>query len=141
MGSGQRRDPRGGRLPAGRRLHDAAAGIRAFESYFVVFRKPIAADAAGKAERNFPKLAPVQTLAGPWTVQFDPQWGGPASVEFPELVSWTKRPEEGIKFYSGKATYRKTFDLDGRVEAADRSDSASGCSSIWAASSTSPKCV
>jgi hypothetical protein len=83
-----------------------------FESYFVVFRKPIAADARGQSRSNFPKLAPLQNLAGPWTVQFDPRWGGPASVEFPELVSWTKRSEEGIKFYSGKATYRKTFDID-----------------------------
>ena len=94
--------------------------IAPFESYFVVFRKPIAADAIGKAKRNFPKLSSVQNLAGPWTVHFDPRWGGPASVEFPELVSWTKRPEEGIKFYSGKATYRKRFDLDAKAAAAVR---------------------
>ena len=67
---------------------------------------------------ELPKLSSVQTLAGPWTVEFDPRWGGPASVEFPELVSWTKRPEEGIKFYSGKATYRKT--LRSRSESGDR---------------------
>jgi hypothetical protein len=94
-----------------------------FESYFVIFRRPIAADAAGKAERNFLKLAPQQKLAGPWSVRFDPDWGGPASAEFPELVSWIKRPEEGIKYYSGKATYQKTFDLDG--EAADAATSGS----------------
>jgi hypothetical protein len=87
-----------------------------FESYFVVFRKPIAANVIGTAKRNFPKLSPVQNLTGPWTVHFDPRWGGPASVEFPELVSWTKRPEAGIKFYSGKATYRKQFDLDPKAE-------------------------
>jgi hypothetical protein len=94
-----------------------------FESYFVVFRKPIAADAAGKAKRNFPKLASVQTIAGPWTVHFDPPWGGPAAVEFPELVSWTSRPEQGIKFYSGKATYHKQFDLDAEAAAAVRDGS------------------
>ena len=89
-----------------------------FESYFVVFRKPIARDAIGRAKSNFPKLSSVQDLSGPWTVQFDPRWGGPVSVEFPELVSWTKRPEEGIKFYSGKAIYRKQFDLDAKAQAA-----------------------
>ncbi len=91
-----------------------------FESYFVVFRKPIARDAVGTAKRNFPKLSPGQNLAGPWTVHFDPRWGGPASVEFPKLISWTRRPEPGIKFYSGKATYHKQFDLDAKAAAAVR---------------------
>jgi hypothetical protein len=91
-----------------------------FESYFIVFRKPIAANAVGSSLRNFPALSTAQTLAGPWTVQFDPRWGGPASVEFPELVSWTTRSENGIKFYSGKATYRKTFDIDQKVKVEGR---------------------
>ncbi|MHC4799872.1 MAG: glycosylhydrolase-like jelly roll fold domain-containing protein, partial [Planctomycetota bacterium] len=50
-------------------------------------------------------------MSGPWTVKFDPEWGGPESVVFDKLQDWTKRPEEGIKYYSGKATYHKTFDL------------------------------
>jgi hypothetical protein len=50
-------------------------------------------------------------ISGPWTVQFDPAWGGPASCAFDSLVSWTQRPEDGIKFYAGTATYCKTFDL------------------------------
>ena len=44
-------------------------------------------------------------------MSFDPKWGGPERAEFPELISWTQRPEQGIKYYSGKATYRKTFEL------------------------------
>jgi len=51
------------------------------------------------------------TLAGPWEVQFAPGWGAPPSVTFDTLTDWTRRPEEGIKHYSGKAVYRKTFDL------------------------------
>jgi hypothetical protein len=44
-------------------------------------------------------------------VHFDERWGGPASVEFSQLEDWTKRPEEGIKYYSGSATYVKQFDM------------------------------
>jgi hypothetical protein len=83
-----------------------------FESYFVLFRKPIAATAVGNGPRNFPKLTPAQEITGSWNVTFDPRWGGAGSVEFSELISWTKRAEEGIKYYSGTATYRKTFDVD-----------------------------
>jgi hypothetical protein len=53
-------------------------------------------------------------------VTFDPQGGGPGTVEFTGLVSWPDRDEPGIKFYSGTAVYRKTFELPGDW----RSDSA-----------------
>ena len=56
-------------------------------------------------------LTPVQELTGAWTVNFDTEWGGPASVQFDMLEDWTKRPEENIKYYSGKATYVKKFDI------------------------------
>ncbi|MFH0761024.1 MAG: glycosyl hydrolase [Bacteroidota bacterium] len=82
-----------------------------FGSCFVVFSKPVSANAAGKTGRNFPELAESVQLQCPWSVAFDPEWGGPEIIEFPELISWTDRAEEGIKYYSGKATYQKTFDL------------------------------
>jgi hypothetical protein len=78
-------------------------------SLFVVFRKPL--EQMHRAGRNFPKFQPVAEIGGPWTVEFDPRWGGPRSVQFDTLVDWTTRPEEGIKYYSGHATYRKTFTL------------------------------
>ena len=56
-------------------------------------------------------MKPVAEIAGPWKVSFDPKWGGPESVVFEKLDDWTKRPEEGIRHYSGTATYRQTFDL------------------------------
>ncbi len=52
-----------------------------------------------------------QEISGPWDVAFDPKWGGPAKVTFDKLTDWSKRPEEGIKYYSGTAIYRKSFDL------------------------------
>ena len=50
-------------------------------------------------------------ITGPWEVAFDPKWGGPEKVTFQTLEDWSKRPEAGIKHYSGRATYRKTFEL------------------------------
>jgi hypothetical protein len=79
-------------------------------SWFVIFREASAAHPA-TAENNSPTLNPVQEISGAWTVHFDPKWGGPASVEFDNLASWTTRVEPGIKFYSGTATYEKNFDL------------------------------
>ncbi len=83
-----------------------------FDSYFIVFRKPVSINAAGQSKLNFPKLKRLNELGGSWNVAFDTLWGGPKEVEFPKLVNWIDRPDEGIKYYSGKATYRKTFDLD-----------------------------
>ncbi|MDO6431973.1 glycosyl hydrolase [Flavitalea sp. BT771] len=82
-----------------------------FGAFFIVFRKPLPKDMNGHAERNFDVLSEIKRLTGPWDVSFDSSWGGPSHVSFPALVSWTQRPEEGIKYYSGRATYRKTFDL------------------------------
>ena len=82
-----------------------------YGSVFVVFRAPAAAAPSAAVKSNYPKAEPRAELSGPWTVQFDAKWGGPASVQFEQLVSWPARPEPGIKFFSGTATYTKTFDL------------------------------
>ena len=76
------------------------------QSFFVVFRKP-----AGRASgRNFPAHAKLTELSGSWEVAFDPKWGGPEHVTFDTLQDWSQRPEDGIRYYSGTAIYRKTFD-------------------------------
>lgn len=82
-----------------------------FQSFFVVFRRPAAARKAAAAPPDFLSYATLQPVEGAWTLRFDPRWGGPASVVFDQLEDWSRRPEEGIKYYSGKATYSKSFDL------------------------------
>jgi hypothetical protein len=79
------------------------------ESFFVVFRKP--ASAVPQAGPNFATLQTVADVTGGWSVHFDPKWGGPASAQFDTLDNWTTRPEEGIKYYSGTAVYKKTISL------------------------------
>jgi hypothetical protein len=80
-------------------------------SWFVVFREPAAAHPA-VAKANAPELTSLQTITGAWTVHFDSKWGGPETAQFDSLTSWPTRPETGIKFYSGTATYEKTFVAD-----------------------------
>jgi hypothetical protein len=77
-----------------------------YGSIFVIFRRPAAGNREG---HNFPRYVVAGEVNGPWTVSFDPKWGGPASVPFDTLVSWTSRKEEGIRYYSGTATYRTEF--------------------------------
>jgi len=79
-------------------------------SWFVVFSEPSSQHPA-VAKSNSLESAPVQEISGAWTVRFDPKWGGPETVQFDSLVSWPARPEPGIKFYSGTATYEKTFNV------------------------------
>jgi hypothetical protein len=79
-------------------------------SCFVVFREPAASHPA-TARDNRLGLRPRAELPGGWNVAFDPRWGAPVSAKFDSLVSWTARSEPGVKFYSGTATYTKTFDL------------------------------
>ena len=82
--------------------------FEAYESGFVVFQKP--AEKTAQSGHNFAKLSTTITLAAPWEVSFDPKWGGPEKITFAALEDWSKRPEPGIKYYSGRAVYRTTFD-------------------------------
>ena len=52
--------------------------------------------------------APLE-ITGPWAVNFAPGHGAPEKITFDQLTDWTKRQEEGIKHFSGKATYHQTF--------------------------------
>jgi len=100
-----------------------------FDSYFIVFRKPVPVDAGKSHKTNFPELKELTELSGPWKISFDPKWGGPDTVTFSKLVSWTDRPEEGIKYYSGNATYKKTVDLT--MEAAGNRKAMSGTGRLF----------
>jgi (4-O-methyl)-D-glucuronate---lignin esterase len=61
------------------------------------------------AYRQTVSLPPPQEIAGSWRVEFDPSRGGPANVTFESLQDWRESHHDGIKYYSGAATYHKTF--------------------------------
>lgn len=84
------------------------------QSYFIVFPHSSSGSTPPTSpEDNFPAFSLASQLGGSWDVAFDPALGGPASVTFASLVDWTQRPEPGIHYYSGTATYTKSFDLLG----------------------------
>ena len=82
-------------------------------SAFVIFRTPVPAEASTAAPRPEPGFKTALTLKGPWNVAFAPGWGAPESVTFDVLEDWSKRPERGIRFYSGTAIYTHRFEWGG----------------------------
>jgi hypothetical protein len=66
-----------------------------------------------------PVPSPIE-IAGPWNVEFPPKLGAPPSASFPKLVSWTQRPEDGIRYFSGTATYTREFELSAETLGPDR---------------------
>jgi hypothetical protein len=83
---------------------DGSLTMRAWQPVSVT-----AATASGKtltAKADVP--APV-AIEGPWQLSFPPNWGAPASVTLDKLISWTQHSDTGVKYFSGTATYTKTF--------------------------------
>lgn len=80
------------------------------ESFFIVF-SPEGSDEA-PASGNIAETSVLAAIEGPWSVRFDPKWGGPSEeVTFKTLEDWTLDPDPRIRYYSGKATYRTEFDM------------------------------
>jgi hypothetical protein len=82
------------------------------QSFFVVFsKKEKTFDHTVALRPNFPGTIERKELEGSWQVSFNPQWGGPEMITFDKLSDWSKNEDEGIRYYSGIATYTKTFDV------------------------------
>jgi hypothetical protein len=58
-----------------------------------------------------PALPQPIDLAGPWTVRFQSGRGAPDSAVFDKLAPWDENADPRIKFFSGTATYQKSFEL------------------------------
>lgn len=57
---------------------------------------------------------PVE-LTGPWEVNFPYNLGAPEKITFDKLTSWSTSSDEGIRYFSGTATYGKSFTLPGNL--------------------------
>jgi len=79
-----------------------------WETVFVVFRSP-----ASAASRTLPTVVenPLGNIDGPWQVSFPPDLGAPASATFEKLTDWKDNADEGVKYFSGTATYTNSVDV------------------------------
>lgn len=81
--------------------------LEAREAVFVVFDRAASANA-----RNVPAVAyrEAATINGTWQISFPEKSGAPAQLTVDSLSSWTANTDEGVKYFSGTATYTKTFE-------------------------------
>ncbi|GHV07761.1 hypothetical protein FACS1894160_0900 [Bacteroidia bacterium] len=66
--------------------------------------------ASGKKTKIKIDQAPeITDINGSWQLFFPPNWGAPEQVTLNKLISWTEHANDGVKYFSGTATYKKTF--------------------------------
>jgi hypothetical protein len=83
-----------------------------WQSYFVMF-KPVRKgnDTTRIVANDFPSKKTLIEIKAPWTLEFNPAFGGPEKVRFDTLADLSKSGADGIKYYSGIVTYTVDFDL------------------------------
>lgn len=83
-----------------------------YQSFFIVFdRNNNSAVNMLVYKKEAIKKRIIKDISGDWTVMFDTAWGGPEKVIYNNLQDWTKSSETGIKYYSGIARYKKSFEI------------------------------
>ena len=97
-------EPASFRIAAGRTTVPLHLGVD--EAVFVVFRK-----LSTGSSRSVPALmeTPLASFDDAWRVAFQPNRGAPESISLDKLLSWTDYRNEGVKYFSGTATYTRTL--------------------------------
>lgn len=83
-----------------------------YDAQFIVFTDNADADSWQKPAATQTTVAEV---TAPWTVSFQEGRGAPASATFTALASLTDSNDQGVKYFSGEATYKNTFSLDKKL--------------------------
>jgi hypothetical protein len=53
----------------------------------------------------------LSEVNGTWAISFPKGFGAPENIQLPQLLSWTKNSDEGVKYFSGTGVYTKTFEV------------------------------
>ncbi len=82
--------------------------FESWDAYFIIFKnkatvlnykKPISTEIQ------------VESIRSPWKVNFQEGRGAPQGATFDKLASWSENADNGIKYFSGTATYQNTFKM------------------------------
>ncbi|HMI01044.1 MAG TPA: glycosyl hydrolase [Pedobacter sp.] len=94
---------------AGRKTTQFTLELAPHGSVFVVFSDKKQHET--KADLFSTTSQPAQEMQGLWKLTFPKGWGAPEEVLLEGLKSWTEFKDKGIKYFSGTATYHKTFSI------------------------------
>jgi hypothetical protein len=87
--------------------------LSANESVFIIFRKAFFVPKGQALAISRWNKDRGDVISGPWTVQFDTAFGGPARpATFNELRSWSEQEDSLIRYYSGTAVYTNQFEWE-----------------------------
>ena len=81
------------------------------QSLFVVFRTGTGNKVKKVSEDACRELAIIH---GPWEITFPEGLGAPDKIIVDSLGSWTRNKLDGVKYFSGTATYKKTVTVPGK---------------------------
>jgi hypothetical protein len=79
------------------------------QSWFVVFRDP--PGTRRSSQNPFAEWQQLQQVDGGWSLSFAPEWGTKETLKLDPLASWADHSDPQVRYYSGTAIYRKTFEL------------------------------
>jgi hypothetical protein len=66
-------------------------------------------------EANVPAIPEPMLIQGPWNLEFEKNRGAPEQATLDQLISWSAHQNEGIKYFSGTATYRCKFQVPQQI--------------------------
>ncbi|PBN43326.1 glycosyl hydrolase [Sphingobium sp. D43FB] len=87
--------------------------VDAEDAFFILFRKPTKNRAMSLPTKIQLRIA---TLDRPWSVSFQPGRGAPERLEMRTLAPLETNHDEGVKYFSGVATYQTGFTLPKGVQ-------------------------
>lgn len=83
-------------------------GFEPWGAAFIVFKEK-----TSETSHSLPKVIgdEISKMNGTWQVDFQEKRGAPKTALFERLISWTEHYNDGIKYFSGTATYRNAFNI------------------------------